>query len=180
VNGATGAYGGATVLLALAMGAGRVVAAGRNAEKLQQLALLAGRAVVPVVLSADRAKDAAALREAAGGGADIAFDMVGGAKDPTSTLAALDSLKRGGRLVLMGSMTVDLPISYMQLMLNSLEIIGNFMHPLDAYRSVLAMVRGGRLDVTAIQPKAYPLAELPAAMQAAQDAGSLECVVVKP
>jgi alcohol dehydrogenase len=38
--------------------------------------------------------------------------MVGGAKDPTSTLAALNSLRRGGWLVLMGSMTVDLPISY--------------------------------------------------------------------
>jgi alcohol dehydrogenase len=46
-------------------------------------------------------------------------------------------------LVLMGSMTVDLPVSYMQLMINSLEIIGNFMHPADAYRKVLAMVRGG-------------------------------------
>jgi hypothetical protein len=28
----------------------------------------------------------------------------------------------------------------MQLMINSLEIIGNFMHPADAYRSVLAMM----------------------------------------
>jgi alcohol dehydrogenase len=106
--------------------------------------------------------------------------MVGGAKDSTSTLAALNSLRRGGRLVLMGSMTVDLPISYMQLMINNLEIIGNFMHPADAYRSVLAMVRGGRLDVTAIKPNIYSLAELPAAMEAAQNAGSLECIVVKP
>jgi len=77
-------------------------------------------------------KDAAALREAAGGGAEIAFDMVGGAANPSSTLAALNSLWRGARLVLMGSMTVDLPVSYMQLMNNSLEIIGNFMHPADA------------------------------------------------
>jgi len=180
VNGATGAYGGAAVLLALAMGAGRVVAAGRNAEKLKRLARVAGEGVVVVALTGDQARDAVALREAAGGGAEIAFDMVGGAADPTSTLAALNSLRRGGRLVLMGSMTVDLPISYMQLMINSLEIIGNFMHPVDAYRSVLAMVRGGRLDVTSIKPKVYPLADLPAAMEAAQNAGSLECAVVKP
>lgn len=64
--------------------------------------------------------------------------------------------------------------------INGLEIIGNFMHPVDAYRSVLAMARGGRLDVTAIRPKVYPLAELPAAMEAAQSAGNLECVVVNP
>jgi threonine dehydrogenase-like Zn-dependent dehydrogenase len=86
----------------------------------------------PSCLSGDVQKDAAALRKAAGGGADIGFDMVGGAAEPSSTLAALNSLRRGGRLVLMGSMTVDLPVSYMQLMINSLEIIGNFMYPASA------------------------------------------------
>lgn len=180
VNGATGAYGGAAVLVALAMGAGRVVAAGRNNDKLGTLARLAGKAVVPVVLSGDTQRDAAALREAAGGGAEIAFDMVGGAIDPSSTLATLGSLRRGGRLVLMGSLTVNLPIPYLQLMLNSLEIIGNFMHPAGAYRNVLAMVRAGRLDVAAITPKVFPLEELPAAMDAAASAGSLESVVVRP
>jgi alcohol dehydrogenase len=180
VNGATGAYGSAAVLVALAMGAGRVVAAGRNADKLSRLVRLAGKAVVPVVLSGDTQKDAAALREATGGGAEMAFDMVGGAADPSSTLAALHSLRRGGRLVLMGSMSVELPISYLQLMLNSLEIIGNFMHPADAYRHVLALVHRGGLDLTAITPKIFPLAELPAAMEAAAQADSFECIVMKP
>ena len=179
VNGATGAYGSAAVLVALAMGAGRVVAAGRNADKLERLVRLADKVVVAVVLSGNRQKDAAALCEAAGGGAQIAFDMVGGASEPDSTLAALSSLRRGGRLVLMGSMTVDLPVPYMQLMINSLEIIGNFMHPVDAYRSVLAMIRSGALEVTAIVPKVFPLADLPAAMEAAASADSLECVVMK-
>ena len=63
------------------MGASRVVAAGRDAEKLANLARLAGTAVVPVILSGDKDKDAAALRKAAGGGAEIGFDMVGGASD---------------------------------------------------------------------------------------------------
>jgi alcohol dehydrogenase len=179
VNGATGAYGSAAVLVALAMGAGRVVAAGRNADKLERLVRLASKAVVAVVLSGNRQKDAAALREAAGGGAQIAFDMVGGAPEPDSTLAALSSLRRGGRLVLMGSMTVDLPVPYMQLMINSLEIIGNFMHPADAYRSVLAMIRSGALQLTAIVPKVFPLADLPAAMEATASADNLECVVMK-
>ena len=85
------------------MGAGRVVAAGRNADELNALARLAGRAVVPMILSGDAQKDAAALRDAAGGGADMAFDMVGGATDPSSTLAALNALRRRGRLVLMAA-----------------------------------------------------------------------------
>jgi alcohol dehydrogenase len=79
----------------------------------------------------------------------------------------------------MGSMTVDLPVPYMQLMINSLEIIGNFMHPADAYRSVLAMIRSGALQLTAIVPKVFPLADLPAAMEATESADNLECVVMK-
>ncbi len=179
VNGATGAYGSAAVLVALAMSAGRVVAAGRNADKLNALARLAGGAVAPVTLSGDTEKDAAALRDAAGGCADMAFDMVGGATDASSTLAALNALRRRGRLVLMGSMTVPLPVPYLQLMINSLEIIGNFMHPADAFRNVLALVRAGKLDLTAITPKTYRLEELPAAMAAAETAGNLEAVVIK-
>ena len=63
----------------------------------------------------------------------------------------------------MGSVTVDLPVPYLQMMINSLAIIGNFMHAPDAYRNVLAMMRSGSLDVTAITPKVFPLKELPAA-----------------
>jgi alcohol dehydrogenase len=180
INGATGAYGSAALLLALAMGAGRVVAAGRNAETLDALARLGGRAVTPVALSGETARDAAALREAAGGGAEIAFDMVGSAASPSSTISALNALRRGGRLVLMGGMANELPLPYLQLMINNLEIIGNFMHAPDAYRRVLAMARSGRLDLGALTPKIYDLADLEAAMVKAERVGSLEYIVMRP
>ncbi len=102
VNGSTGAYGTAAVLVAVAMGAARVIAAGRNARGLQDVARAGGPRVVTVTLSGDVQKDAAALRDASGGGAHLAFDMVGQARDPNATLAALHSLRRGGRLVLDG------------------------------------------------------------------------------
>ena len=92
--------------------------AGRDREALSAVAEAAGPRVQTVALSGDVAADAKAMRDAAGGGAHIAFDMVGNAADPRSTLAALTSLRRDGRLVLMGSMTVDLPIPYTQVMLN--------------------------------------------------------------
>lgn len=47
VNGATDAYGAAAVLVALALGAARVVAAGRNAKMPDQLAETAGSRVSP-------------------------------------------------------------------------------------------------------------------------------------
>src|SRR5262249_31773578 len=140
VTGATGAYGSAAVLLALALGAGRVVAAGRNEQKLYRIIQAAGSRVVPVILSGDVGTDAAKLRAVSGGGADIAFDMVGGARDPNATLAALRALRREGRLVLMGSMSAPLPISYMDVMMNSLEIIGQFMYPRDAFLKLATLV----------------------------------------
>jgi alcohol dehydrogenase len=178
VNGATGAYGSAAVLVALAMGAARVVAAGRNQEVLESLAKAAGPRVALVELAGDIEKDAASLRLACDGGAHLAFDMVGGAKDPNSTLAALGSLYRYGRLVLMGSTVVPVPINYMLVMFNSLEIIGNFMYPHDSYLPVLALLRSGQLDISAIIPKVFWLADLPKAMEYAAKARSLECVVV--
>jgi len=180
VTGATGAYGSAAVLLAIAMGAGRVVAAGRNAVALEAVARAGGPRVVPVALTGDSQADANALRRAANGGAQMAFDMVGGARDPNATLAALRSLRRGGRLVLMGSMSAPLPLSYTELMANNWEIIGQFMYPVDAYRRLLDLVRAGLLDISSIRPRVFPLTALPEAMEAAATAGSLECVVVQP
>jgi alcohol dehydrogenase len=180
VTGATGAYGTAAVLLGIAMGAGRVVAAGRNREALEAVARAGGARVVPVVLTGDIQKDVSALRAAANGGAQMTFDMVGQARDPNATLAALRSLRRGGRLVLMGSMSAPLPLSYMELMANNWEIMGQFMYPADAYRRLLDLVRAGLLDISAIRPRVFPLSALPEAMKAAAAAGSLECVVVQP
>jgi alcohol dehydrogenase len=178
VTGATGAYGSAAVLLSLALGAGRVVAAGRNREALNALAQRGGARVATVALSGDVEADATALRAAAGGGAQMAFDIVGGAQDPNATLAALKSLRRGGRLVLMGSTTVPLPISYLDVMLNNLEIIGQFMYPQDTFMRLVELARAGLLNLRAIRARSFPLEALPAAMEAAATTDALECIVV--
>jgi alcohol dehydrogenase len=180
VNSATGAYGTAAVLLGVAMGAARVIAAGRNATTLDRLAAIAGPRVRTVAMNGDVAADARAIRAASGGGAHLAFDMVGGAGDPRSTLAALTSLKRNGRLVLMGSMTVDLPVPYATVMLNNWEILGQFMYPASAYRRLIELVRVTLLDLGAIRPSVFPLAALPEAMEAAAAAGGLGIVVMRP
>jgi alcohol dehydrogenase len=177
INGATGAYGSAAVFVALAMGAARVVIMGRKEEALQTLARKAGERVVPVPLRGDIVADTAAVRKAAAGGVHLAFDMVGGTSDANSTLAALGALQRAGRLVLMGSSSVPIPINYLQVMLNSLEIIGNFMYPKTAYVGLLELVRSGQLDLSIFQRRIFPLAQLPQAMDQAGKAESLEIVV---
>src|ERR1700758_3102121 len=80
VNGATGYFGSGGVMLAVAMGAGRVVAVGRKQEALDALRDAFGRRVIPAVVTGDAANDLAAIRHAAGGGADVALDLLGSAK----------------------------------------------------------------------------------------------------
>src|SRR5574337_390574 len=154
VNGATGAFGAAAVLIGVAMGAARVIAAGRNEAALRAVAAAGGPRIATVALSGDVEADAKAIRAACGGGAHIAFDIVGNARDPKSTLAAL--------------------------MLNDWEIIGQFMYPRSAYGRILDLIRAGLLDIGAVAPRVFPFAALPEAMEAAAAAGNLECVLIRP
>jgi alcohol dehydrogenase len=180
VIGATGSFGSAAVLLGCALGAERIVAAGRNAAALEELVRRTGQRVHPVILTGDVDSDTAALRQAAAGGAHLTFDMVGRAQDPNATLAGLKSLRRSGRLVLMGSMTSPLPINYSEVMRNNWEIIGHFMYPPDVFRRLQSLTRAGLLSLDPIQIETFPLAELPAAIEAASKSSGLQSVIVKP
>jgi alcohol dehydrogenase len=161
------------------MGAARVIAVGRNAVALDALANAGRGRVTPVAVTGDSAADVDMIRATAHGGADMAFDMVGGARDPDMTLAALRSLVPGGRLVLMGSMAVPLPLPYTEVMLNSWEILGQFMYPRAAYRRLLALIGTGELDMSVIRPLTFPLHALPDAIERAAAAGNFECVVIE-
>ncbi len=180
VNGATGYFGSAAVLLGLALGAERVVAAGRSPEVLERVRAAGGPRVRSVVLTGDPEADVAALKSAAGGrGAHLAFDQVGGASDAGSTLAALKSLQRGGRLVLMGSMTAPLPLTYRELLTNDWEVIGNFMYRPAVLRTLVSLVRSGLLDLAKVNVRSFPMQDLPQAMEHAAKARGLDCTVVR-
>jgi alcohol dehydrogenase len=178
VNGAAGAFGSAAVLGALALGASRVVAVGRRAAALAPIAERAGSRVATVALSGDSARDIAAIREASGGGADLAFDMVGHATDPNATLASLRSLRRNGRMVLMGSMECELPLSYREMLLNNWEVMGHFMYSGADYRALIALAASGQLPLDAVEVERYPFREIETAIDAAAAAEGLRCVVV--
>jgi alcohol dehydrogenase len=178
VNGATGYFGSAAALLGLAMGAARVIAAGRDAATLGKLASILGARGITIALSGDSARDTAELREAANGGADAAIDLVGRATDPGSTVATLRALRRGGRLALMGSMTAPLPLAYGEIMINDLTIVGRFMYPPDALARLAVMAASGMLDLSAVDVTSFPLDQLPAALTHAAAMRGLEATVL--
>lgn len=181
VNGATGSLGSGAVLLAVAMGAVKVVALGRDAATLDRLAAAAGPRVAPVSLGGDRAADAARILAAAGGPPAMALDLVGQAGDGQATLAALDSLAPGGRLVLMGSMTVPLEIDYGAVMRRNIDIRGAFMYPRQTQARLADLVAAGLLDLDAVELWDFPLARYDEAIeQATQIRGLQYCVLTMP
>jgi NADPH:quinone reductase len=109
VTGATGAVGLVAVQLAKLMGAARVVAAGRNPERLERAAELGADATVQLGgADAPEADAVAALRErfaaAAGGRLDVALDPLWG--EPAR--AAIDALTRDGVYVSFGQVASPL------------------------------------------------------------------------
>lgn len=179
VNGATGNLGAGAVLVALAMGAGKIVAVGRNQQVLDTLQQLDPQRVVPVVLQGNVAEDAEQLRSVTGG-ADLVLDMLGGAKTSDPTLACIQALRPRGTAVVMGGVQASLPLPYSQIMQSELTIRGAFMYPRQAPSELIDMVAAGTLDLSQLQIFSYPLDQIQEAIEKASTVRGLEYVVVVP
>src|SRR6201996_8366878 len=180
VNGASGYFGSGAVMLAGAVGAGRIVAVGRKREALERLADAFGPRVIPAVVSGDAAKDLAIIRHAAGGGADIALDLLGAAKSTSTTLSTLRALKRGGRLVLMGSAEVPLELSFREMLANDWEVVGQFMYARQSPSQLAQLAAEGLLDLKKIAVTTFKLAEFKRAVEAAALMQGLDLTAVVP
>jgi alcohol dehydrogenase len=168
-------------MLAVAMGAGHVVAVGRKREALERLNDTFGSRVIPAVVTGDDAvKDLATIRHAAAGGADVALDLLGAAKSTMTTLSSLRALKRGGRLVLMGSAEVPLELSFREMLANDWEVVGQFMYGRTAPGQLAALAAEGLLDLRKIVVTKFALADFTRAVEAAALMQGLDLTAVVP
>jgi alcohol dehydrogenase len=174
VIGATGQLGGAAVLTALAAGAATVTAAGRNPEALDRLAGLDPRVRVHR-LTGDRATDAAGI-----GPVDVALDTLGATPTADATLAAYDSLRVRGTLVLVGGVRQDLTIPYGDLMHRRLTLRGSWMSDAETITTVWHLVRSEVLDLTAAEPLTVGLDDPAAALDLAERTTGLDFVALVP
>ena len=179
INGATGLVGSSGVLLALAMGAGRIVALGRNQTVLDQIAALDTSRVVTVRQT--EGQSAADDIAAAAGGADLVFDAVGHTDDPTTVLDALRSVRRGGTVVIVGGLTTDISVRYGWLMGRSVTLRGSLWFPRKAAAEMLVMIARGTLDLSSIEARTYRLVDINEAIAAAAARpGGLTHIAITP
>ncbi|MFI5908449.1 zinc-binding dehydrogenase [Dactylosporangium sp. NPDC051541] len=174
VIGATGQLGGAAVLLALAEGAATVTAVGRRRAALDRLTRLSPR-VRTHRLTGDRATDAAGI-----GPVDVALDTLGATPTADATMAAYDSLRGRGTLVLVGGVRHDLTIPYGDLMHRRLTVRGSWMSDNATVSTVWNLVRSGLLDLAAIELLTVGLDDPAAALDLAERTTGLGFVALVP
>ncbi len=152
VSGATGNFGSAAVAVALAMGAGCVVAPGRNETMLEDLTRRFGHRVRTVKLTGDETEDRERMKQAAPGAIDCVLDLLPPFAGTKVVRAAAMTVRQFGRVVLMGGVGMlggdDLALPYPWIMRNCISIIGQWMCPPEANVRMAGLIRSGLVDLS--------------------------------
>ncbi len=185
VSGATGNFGSAAVAVALAMGAGCVLAPGRNETVLADLSRRFGNRVRTVRLSGDEADDRTRMMDAAPGPIDCVRDSLPPAVATSTVRAAVMTVRPSGRVVLMGGVGMlggaGLDLPYPWIMRNLVTIRGQWMYPPEAVTRLAGLVRAGLLDLGDIAVTTFGLDQANEAVaHAALDAGPFRLTVIQP
>ncbi len=178
VVGGSGQLGGAVVLAALARGASRVVALGRNPASLARVAGVDPR-VATVNLSGQRAADTAAVL-ATGGEVDVVIDALGAVPTIDATMSGLDALRTDGTMVLLGGVRHDLAINYSDLVHRRLTLRGSWMAPPSAVQQAWRAVRSGLIDLSVLQVTTAGLEDPAAALETAAATSGLGYLALVP
>jgi threonine dehydrogenase-like Zn-dependent dehydrogenase len=153
VTPATGAFGGAAVAMALAMGA-NVVATGRNEEKLKGLVEqglvehFGAERVRIVKIMENVERDTEAKEMAAGGPIDAVFEISPPMAAKSLHLkSAILALRHGGRVSLMGGILGDYALPLRVIMRKNLVLRGKWMCERADVKSLIRLVEAGILKV---------------------------------
>lgn len=185
VSGATGNFGSAATLAALAMGARCVVAPGRNEAVLADLERRFGKRVAPVLLTGDAERDGEALRAAAPGHVDAVLDFLPPSVGASVARTAIMAVRPYGRAVLMGGVGMlggeELALPYPWIMRNNITVRGQWMYPREAVAGMVGLVRSGLLDLGNFAVTSFALDDVNQAVaHATTDAGPFRLTVLKP
>ena len=185
INGATGGFGSAGIVVALAMGAGKVVATGRSEGALEDLAHRFGPRVQPARMTGFEQDDRRLIGKVAGGPIDFVLDLLPREASPSQVLAAVLAVRPGGRVVLMGGVGRqggdDLALPYPWFMRNDITVRGKWMYPRIAVSQMVRLVRAGLIDLAQFNVTEFPLDKAnDAVTYAAANAGSLRLIALRP
>jgi len=185
VSGATGQFGSAAVAVSLAMGAGRVVAPGRNEAVLADIKRRFGARVVTLKLSGDEDMDRKAMKTAASGPIDLVLDILPPEAPASAVRAAAMTVRQGGRVVLMGGVGLldgeGLDLPYPWIMRNCISVIGSWMYSPLAVTGLSRLIHAGLLNLSEFEVTPFGLDQANEAVAyAATHGGPFRMTVIQP
>ena len=185
VSGATGNFGSSAVCVALAMGAGCVIAPGRNESMLAELVRRFGSRVRPVVLTGEEAVDQTRMLQAAPGPIDCVLDLLPPSAPTTAVRSAMMTVRPYGRIVLMGGVGMlggpDLEIPYPWIMRNLITVRGQWMYSPDAVTRLANLVHAGLFDLSQYSVSEFDLADANEAVEHAHlNRAAFSMTIIRP
>ena len=185
INGATGNFGSAGVAVALAMGAGCVIATGRNEAALADLSRRFGRRLRTAKMNGDEKDDRERLLRTAPGPIDCVLDLLPPVANATQVRTALMTVRPYGRVVLMGGVGMQggagLDLPYPWIMRNCITIHGQWMYPPHAAILMAGLIRSGLIDMGDFEVTTFALDDVNAAVaHAAANAAPFKMTVLCP
>jgi 6-hydroxycyclohex-1-ene-1-carbonyl-CoA dehydrogenase len=115
------------------------------------------------------------LRRATGGGVDVAFEAIG---NPVTIRQALDGLRRGGRLVVVGYSAEKVELPAAKIMFQELEIRGSLgCRPVD-YPRIIALAQSGKIRIAPLVTQRVSLADINSGLDDLRHGRGLRTIVV--
>ncbi len=166
-----GGVGINVVQIAAAAGA-RVIAVDQNPERLAMALELGATAVVDASRVERPDKE---IRTLTGDGVDVAFEAVG---KPVTQAAAFNSVRRGGRLCVIGYSPDPAAWPASKVMFHEMDIVGSLgCRPVD-YPPLIEMVAAGRLRLTPLVTGRFPLEQIGDAIDSCRQGKGIRGVVI--
>ena len=167
-----GLVGLITVQLAKAVGATRVIIAGRG-PRLDLACELGADEVVDISMT-DTVEGIRALTD--GRGADCAFECAGA---PEAVVASINCVKRGGRVALAG-LTGNQNVAFNtdRIALDEVDVFGVRSSP-NAYSELINLIAAGKVNVKKLVSRVYPLEQINDAFDAfrKREGGAIRMVI---
>jgi D-arabinose 1-dehydrogenase-like Zn-dependent alcohol dehydrogenase len=173
VNGISGQLGLCAALVALAMGATKILGTGRSARLLQRVKTLAPTRIDVLALpnSAVKPDPLVAFAKAAtdGYGVDSVIDCLPPGAPASAMMGALHCLRRGGGAANVGAVMETLPVNAFWLMTNRIGLQGSVWFTTAEGEDMAAMAGAGTLDLSVLEHRVSPLSKINDVLAAMDD-----------
>jgi D-arabinose 1-dehydrogenase-like Zn-dependent alcohol dehydrogenase len=169
INGISGMLGLCAAMLALAMGASKILGTGRNSTLLDKVKALAPKRIFVHALEAEAAKledgkgdSLAAWTESmtAGLGVDGVIDCLPPGAPARTMLRAIHTLRRGGNAINVGAVAEEISLNPFWMMTNRIGLQGSVWFTTAEGEEMAAMAATGLLDLSVLQHRVSPLSQV--------------------